>query len=277
MFNNNYAKYIINQLKLYTNRMDKLTELCLINNQNIYMLFKIIQKRSFTNIFRRNNNLINLYKLYNMINNMLINYSINNNSTDLNNYSCFYMLVKVFIFVKKMNHLNTYFKHDGILIELLVLIRQEILKLAYLFLNNINSSYEKKVLQTNSLVPNIEKISLSSNVSQKNNKQKYYEDRIYLYIQFLSMYNLITIDFMNTFDIKTYSKSNLTNTFIDGLRILYNNISSINKNLFKEYIKYIGRTKVGIHVSTEYNYILNKNMINKKELIKGLYHQEKLL
>lgn len=283
IFNDYYNEYIINKLKLYTNRMDRLMNSCLKNNEKLYTLFNIVQKkRSFTNRFKKNNTLINLMELYNMIYDMLINYSIKNNTTDLTNYSCFYMLVNVFIFIKKMNHLNIYFKHDADLIELLVLIRQHILILAYAFLNNINSSYNykytdlvKNLSQTNSLVPNIKAISPSSNVSQKNNKQKYYEDLIDLYIQFFSMYNLIDV-FINTFEIKTYSTRNSTKLLLHDLNELYNKIFLQNKQLFRTYIQYLGKEKVGINTRTYYSSRQNKNIIKMNELIKGLYHQGKI-
>jgi hypothetical protein len=281
IFNNYYNEYIRNKLKLYTDRIDKLMNLCLINNKELYDLFNIVQKRSFTNIFRRNNTLSNLMKLYTIIYNMLINYSIENNTTDLKNYSCFYMLVNVFIFIKKMNHLNKYFKHDAILIELLVLIRQHILILAYAFLNKINSSYNykytefvKKFPQTKSLVP---EISPSLNVSQKKNKQKYYEDLIELYIQFFSMYNLINV-FMNTFEIKTYSNVNSTQLLLDNLTKLYDNIFLQNKKLFRTYIQYLGKEEVGKRAETKYSVEPPNKNIKKEmnELIKGLYHQTQI-
>ena len=186
---------------------------------------------------------------------MLYNYDITEN-----NY-CFYMLVNVSINMRGYVHLQKYFNSDGVLIDLIIQIRQMILRLAYAFLNKIYLLYDATV----NIFANI---SLSPNVSQRNNEQKY-EAQIDLYIQFLSMYNLIKL-LIKTFIRYSIIKNNSIQIFISEIENMFKDISNKNKILFKEYIKYLGRVKIGNSVETGYG----DQDINT--LLKGLYFQRQV-
>jgi hypothetical protein len=214
-----------------------------------------------------------------MISDMLVNYDIQN-TFDLNNYSCFHMLVYVSIFIKSQNHLLKYFKSNHDLINLLLEIKQHILMIAHAFLNKIYLSYEANY---SVMLRNLTNISSSQNftstnlisspivnVYQRNNKKKY-DNIINLYIQFLSMYNKLFF-FIETFKQYTTSTENLTTEFIKEIQIMFNEISEKNKLLFKEYIKYLGRVEIANSVNTGYG----PERKNPNELMKGLYHQKQI-
>ena len=83
------------------------------------------------------------------------------------------------------------------------------------------------------------------------------------------MYNKIIL-FIDTFKQYTTSTRNLTTTFIEEIKKMFNEISEKNKLLFKEYIKYLGRVEIGNSVGTGFP---NPNV---NSLVKGLYHQEEV-
>lgn len=278
-----YTKCMNDKLKLYDSKIFKLMNTCLESNIQLVNLFKIIIKpRTFTNRFRKNNTLNYLIQLYTIILNMLVNYEIQT-TFDLNNYSCFHMLVHVSIFIKSQTHLLKYFEYNGDLIHLLLEIRQHILMIAHAFLKEIYSSYEanyrvmvrnltnisrsKNLTKTVNLLISNQISSHSLNVSQRNNK-KNYDYGINLYIHFLSMYNVIII-LIDTFKQYTTSNRNLTTEFIKEIGKMFNEISEKNKLLFKEYIKYLGRDVIGESVKTGY-------VNNANSLMKGLYHESQI-
>ncbi len=252
-----YTRYMMDKLILYNKIINKLINRCFVNNEQLLNLIRAVEtERSYKNkfLFRKNNTLSNLINLYNMIYHMLINYDITEN-----NY-CFYMLVNVSISMRTYVHLKKYFNYDGNLIELIINIRQMILSLAHVFLNKIYLLYCANYHPAN--------ISLSPNVSERNNEQKY-EAQIDLYIQFLSMYNLINL-LIQTFFSYSIIKNNSIQIFIAKIEKMFNDISNKNKILFKEYIKYLGRVKIGTHKTTGYG----DPDINT--LLKGLYFQRQV-
>ncbi len=285
-----YKFYMNSKLNSYEKIMNDLSNICLTSNIQLFSLFNIIVKpRTFTNRFRKNNTLNNLIQLYKMIHDMLVNYDIQN-TLDLTNYSCFYMLVYLFLNISNCEHLQEYIKHNGILIDLIEQIINNIFMLTYSFLMKIRLQYynkyslvEKNIdaafkylnsTQNNSLddpqnfkLVNKDlkiKLTYASQLEVDYNRRlsngtpigKNFDYLIKLYIQFLSMHNIC------------YMLNITTNPFYKEISKMFTEISIKNKLLFEKYIKYLGKSEV---INTGFGQTTNSNA-----LVKGLFRQKQL-